>query len=100
MQYTVLAMIALALTLALAIRAKLPAKPLIALAFIAVISQLIFDNIMASAGLWKFDFSQTLGIAVPVIPLENLMFGLALAIATVVSWEKRKNQARETGKTS
>jgi len=88
MQYTLFATVALVLSAALALRAKLPHGPLLALSLIAALSQLIFDNIMAAAGLWQFDFSQTLGIAVPVIPVENLLFGLALALATITSWER------------
>ena len=87
MQYTIVAVAALAITAALAIKMRLPAKPLLAASLLAVFFQLAFDNIMTAAGLWTFDFSYTLGIAVPAIPLENLLFGLALMLATVVSWE-------------
>ncbi|MCX8174774.1 MAG: lycopene cyclase domain-containing protein [Candidatus Micrarchaeota archaeon] len=87
MQYTLMAVGALAAAAFLAVRARLAPKPLAALAAAALFFQLVFDNLMTAQGLWVFDFSHTLGIAVPTIPLENLLFGLALALATVVSWE-------------
>lgn len=70
---------------------KLPAKLLLIAGFIVVFFQLIFDNIMTAVGLWVFDFSHTIGLAVPFIPVENLVFGLALMLATISSWEANKN---------
>jgi lycopene cyclase domain-containing protein len=90
MQYTLLSLLALLLALASAIYLKLPAKPLLLLCFLSIFFQLIFDNIMTWAGLWEFDFSQTLGLSLPFIPLENLLFGLALALFMVAGWEKAK----------
>ncbi len=88
MQYTLLSLLAILLAWACALRSKLPLKPLLLLCFLSISFQLIFDNIMTWAGLWEFDFSQTLGLSLPFIPLENLLFGLALALFIVASWEK------------
>ncbi len=41
--------------------------------------QFVFDNWMAKIGFWHFNPSATLGVFVPYIPLENLLFGAALA---------------------
>jgi lycopene cyclase domain-containing protein len=88
MEYTILSALDLSAAALLAERSKLPKRPLIAAAAIAIFFQLVFDNLMTAYGLWIFDFSKTLGIAVPVIPLENLFFGLSLMIFTVVCWER------------
>ena len=88
MEYTIISVIAMAVCLYYSlIVMKLHSKRLVLISGISIFFQLIFDNYMTSLGLWIFDFSKTLGITVPIIPLENLFFGLALTIATVVSWE-------------
>ena len=69
---------------------KVDKKSLVAACLISAFFQLIFDNYMTSLGLWVFDFSFTFGIAVPYIPVENLLFGTSLAIATIASWERLK----------
>ena len=69
---------------------KVNRKSLALACAISAFFQLIFDNYMTSLGLWAFDFSFTLGIAIPFIPIENLLFGTSLAIATIASWERLK----------
>ncbi len=89
MEYTALSVLAFALCLYYALAVlRLDAKRLAIISSISLFFQLIFDNYMTSLGLWSFDFSKTIGLAVPVIPVENLMFGIALTIATVASWER------------
>lgn len=46
--------------------------------------QLVFDNYFTSQGLWMFDVSKTLGIFIPFIPVENLVYGTALLWLTLV----------------
>jgi lycopene cyclase domain-containing protein len=88
MEYTLMAVAALAFSAALCISSKIPKKPALAACAIGLLLQLIFDNMMTAQGLWIFDFSKTLGIAVPIIPLENLLFGAALILASIWSWER------------
>ena len=89
MEYTMISAVVLLAFLYYALAVvRIPPKRLLIAVAISVFFQLIFDNFTTSLGLWHFDFSKTLGIAVPVIPLENLFFGAALAIATIASWEK------------
>jgi len=91
MEYTILSLIAVALSFYYALFiVKLDSKLLVVTCFISVLFQLLFDNYMTSLGLWIFDYSFTLGIMVPIIPIENLLFGISLAAATVASWEALK----------
>lgn len=55
--------------------------------FLAILFQFIFDNLTAWRGFWVFDDAVTLGIRVPVIPVENLIFGVSLFLFTVLFWE-------------
>jgi len=89
LEYTALSLLAFGLSLyyALAVR-KLDKKSLLLVCIISIVFQLIFDNIMTALGLWIFDFSYTIGLKIPMIPLENLVFGISLTIATVASWER------------
>lgn len=54
---------------------------------IIVFAQLVADNWAAARGFWVFNDSVTVGVRVPVIPLENLLFGTALFLCTVFFWE-------------
>jgi lycopene cyclase domain-containing protein len=89
MEYTLISIVVLLASLYYALAVvRLPEKHLLIAVSISVFFQLIFDNYTTSLGLWSFDFTQTLGLAVPIIPLENLLFGAALAISTIASWER------------
>lgn len=91
MEYFIISIIVLTLSLFFALRiAKLNPRLMLLVCAISVFFQLIFDNYFTYLGLWIFDFSHTIGILLPVIPLENLLFGIALTIATVASWESLK----------
>lgn len=54
---------------------------------VAVLAQLVFDNLTVAAGFWEFNDAATLGIRLPFMPLENLFFGAGLFLFTVLSWE-------------
>ena len=87
MEYTILSVIFLVATFFYALYAKINIRMLIILCFVSLFFQLIFDNYMTSLGLWIFDYSHTVGIKLPIIPLENLIFGVSLTLATVATWE-------------
>ncbi|MEM3555143.1 MAG: lycopene cyclase domain-containing protein [Candidatus Micrarchaeia archaeon] len=55
---------------------------------LALITQLVVDNITAWRGFWSFNEEMILGIHLPVIPFENLLFGISLFYATIISWER------------
>jgi len=96
MEYTLLSIAALILSSYYALYiAKLDRTNLALTCAISVFFQLIFDNLMTSLGLWSFDFSYTVGLAVPVIPIENLLFGTSLAIATIASYERMLKGSEE-----
>lgn len=90
MEYSILTLVAFAASTYLITRLAIPEKPLWVALAIAVFFQLVFDNLMTAQGLWAFDFSKTVGVAIPYIPLENLVFGASLFLFTVWSWEKTK----------
>ena len=90
MEYTIMAVAAFALFAYLAFYSRLPKKPLAAGLGLAVLFQLVFDNLMTAAGLWIFNPAATLGIFLPYIPLENLLFGASLFLASAWSWENSK----------
>ncbi len=43
-----------------------------------VIFQLVFDNYFTVKGLWVFNPNEVIGIFLPFIPIENLLFGIEL----------------------
>ncbi len=87
MGYTALAIIGFALGWLAAIKCGLERKLVIAGVAVAVLGQLAFDNYMSSLGLWQFAPQFILGILVPIIPIENLLFGASLFMLTVASYE-------------
>lgn len=99
MEYTIISLAALAAASYFAVSVvKVDVRALLALCLVAAFFQIIFDNYMTWLGLWSFDFSKTLGIKIPIIPLENLIFGIDLAIASVASWEWLKTgKSRRSG---
>jgi lycopene cyclase domain-containing protein len=54
---------------------------------LALLTQLVFDNLTAWRGFWNFNEQMMLGIRVPLIPFENPLFGIALFYSTIISWE-------------
>ena len=94
MEYTLISFAVLLASIYYAVAiVKIDRKNLAIACLISAFFQLIFDNYMTSLGLWSFDFSYTLGMAIPFIPLENIVFGTSLAIATIASWERLKGDA-------
>jgi lycopene cyclase domain-containing protein len=49
--------------------------------------QLVFDNLCTFLGIWKFNSQHVLGIFVPFIPIENLIFGFELLSLSVILYE-------------
>ncbi len=65
-------------------------KAVLLASFVAVAAQLVFDNLTVWRGFWHFNDVAMSGIRIPFMPVENLLFGLALFLFTVVMWECRK----------
>lgn len=53
-----------------------------------LIFQLILDNYFTAQGLWTFNTSETLGIMVPFIPLENLFFGMEMLWTVLILYSR------------
>ncbi|MBI2444820.1 lycopene cyclase domain-containing protein [Candidatus Micrarchaeota archaeon] len=61
----------------------------------AALAQLVFDNLTVARGFWHFNDAAVSGIRIPFMPVENLFFGMALFLFTVLAWELA---ATKTGK--
>jgi lycopene cyclase domain-containing protein len=54
---------------------------------LTILTQLVADNLTAWRGFWNFNEQAMIGVRVPVIPFENLLFGVALFYSSIISWE-------------
>jgi lycopene cyclase domain-containing protein len=61
----------------------------------ALLTQLIVDNLTTWAGFWNFNEQTMIGVRVPVIPFENLLFGVALFYSSIISWEFSLKMAKK-----
>lgn len=88
MQYTLAVSVAFFLVIALdrALRTRIirPTPQMIYTTIIFLVFQLIFDNYFTAQGLWVFNASETLGIFLPFIPIENLLFGVEMLWFTLI----------------
>lgn len=50
--------------------------------------QLVFDNLFTYLGVWSFNSAETIGIFVPFIPIENLIYGQELLAFTIIFYRK------------
>ena len=53
---------------------------------LALVFQLLFDNITTRTGFWRFNPAVTLGAFLPRIPVENLLFGAGLFWLAAMVW--------------
>ena len=51
---------------------------------IFAVFQFVFDNLFTAVGVWRFDAAQTLGVFIPFIPVENMVYGFVLLGWTIV----------------
>jgi len=61
-----------------------PSSQMIYTTIIFLAFQLVFDNYFTIQGLWVFNPSETLGIFLPFIPVENLIFGVEMLWFTLI----------------
>lgn len=96
MQYTLAVSIGFFLVIALdrALRTHIirPTPRMIYTTLTFLTFQLIFDNFFTAQGLWVFNASETVGIFLPFIPIENLFFGAEMLWFTLIvfEWSQRK----------
>lgn len=62
---------------------------------LVALAQLIFDNLTVWRGFWQFNDAATLGLRIPFMPLENLLFGLSLFFFAVWLWEMQQGATSE-----
>jgi lycopene cyclase domain-containing protein len=60
-----------------------------------ILFQLVFDNFFTGRGLWVFNSSETMGIFVPIIPVENLFFGLEMVWFTIILYSFFSREQRK-----
>ncbi|MDP2666793.1 MAG: lycopene cyclase domain-containing protein [Candidatus Diapherotrites archaeon] len=88
MEYTIWVSLALfgvwMLDLILETKVIRPTRRLVFTTGIFLVFQLVFDNLFTSQGIWRFNPNAVLGIYLPIIPLENLLFGTALLWSTLI----------------
>lgn len=90
MEYTITALVVLAIVLALdhfLLQTRiitLSNKRLWKTTAVFVLFQFVFDNYFTWKGLWVFDRTQVIGIFLPFIPIENLLFGMELLWLTLI----------------
>lgn len=91
MEYTAAAIVMFGLALGLNMKFnpvfQQNGKAVVAAVGIAASAQLVFDNLTVWRGFWHFNNAATLSVRIPWMPVENLLFGLALMLFTVLAWE-------------
>lgn len=63
---------------------RLSNRPFWSTALIFAAFQLVLDNYFTQAGIWKFNHTEVIGIFIPFIPIENLVYGFELLALTII----------------
>ena len=91
MEYLIFSLVGLAVALALAYFGMLFSKRFFIALALAVLFQIIFDNLAVSQGFWSFPLQERTGLLLGLIPLENVFFGVALFCFSVFAYGRSKN---------
>ncbi len=90
MSYTAAAVVGLLCALALdlvVLRTRLVRRRVFWLTYpIVLMFQLIFNGILTSRGVVRYDPAAILGVRVASAPVEDLLFGFALVLVTLSLW--------------
>ncbi len=101
MSYTVLAIIAAALSLVLelgAIRSGILKTVRFYAAYgIVLCFQFLSNGYLAKTGIVQYDPAAIIGVRVFYAPVEDVLFGFALVLLTMAIWMRLGNSARERG---
>ncbi|MDN4472401.1 lycopene cyclase domain-containing protein [Demequina zhanjiangensis] len=70
---------------------RLPARPLLLTGAVLLALTFVFDNLIVGAGIVGYDDSLTLGIRVPIAPIEDFAYaiGAVLLIPALWQWNSR-----------
>ncbi len=63
---------------------RLSNRPFWITALIFAAFQLVLDNYFTQIGIWTFNREEVIGIFVPFIPIENLVYGFELLALTII----------------
>lgn len=84
---TVIIMMLLSLALNWRYNPKFKSSAFLLITLVAIMAQLIMDNLTVWRGFWFFNEIHSIGVKVPFIPIENVGFGLALCWFVVLFFE-------------
>lgn len=76
----------------------IPLRPTVLAGVVLVALTLVFDNVMIAAGLFAYADAHISGLRIGLVPIEDLSYPLALAIALPGVWQliprgKRRDEA-------
>ncbi len=66
---------------------RIPLLPTVFAAIALVVLTIVFDNVMIAAGLFTYADAHISGLRIGLVPIEDLSYPLALAIALPGIWE-------------
>ena len=66
---------------------RIPLRPTVLAGAALVVLTLVFDNLMIAAGLFTYADAHISGVRIGLVPLEDLSYPLALAIALPGVWQ-------------
>lgn len=91
MEYTLAVVLGFFIVLALdgVLRTHLirPTKRFLQTSLIVLGFQVVFDNYFTRQGLWSFNPNEIIGLFVPTIPIENLVFGMEMLWFCLIVYE-------------
>lgn len=61
--------------------------PLWGAAIVFALFQFVLDNYFTSRGLWMFNSNQMVGVFIPFIPIENILYGFELLLLAIILYE-------------
>ncbi|HLU64091.1 MAG TPA: lycopene cyclase domain-containing protein [Protaetiibacter sp.] len=65
---------------------RIPLPPTVLAAVVLTVLTLVFDNLMIAAGLFSYADAHISGLKLGLVPIEDLSYPLALAIALPAVW--------------
>jgi lycopene cyclase domain-containing protein len=66
---------------------RIPLGPTLSAGVVLIVLTIVFDNVMIAAGLFTYADAHISGLRIGLVPLEDLSYPLALAIALPGVWQ-------------
>ncbi len=70
-----------------AVLRRMPKRPLLWTGLVLIALTAVFDNLIVGAGIVGYDDSLTLGIRVPIAPIEDFAYAIGAALLVPALWE-------------